>query len=46
MADEYILGDVKVGEDHRLLVDGGDAERLRRLGVGNSHRLAVQQDRA
>ena len=39
VADEDVLGDREVGEDHRLLVDGGDAEALRVLGGGDADRL-------
>ena len=41
VADEDVLGDRQVGEDHRLLVDGGDAEALGILGRGDADRLAI-----
>jgi hypothetical protein len=44
VADEDVFRHVEVGEDHRLLVDGGDAQRLRLLRVADVHRLAVDQD--
>ena len=46
VADEDVLGHAEVGEDQRLLVDGGDAPAL---GVGRAARgrgLAVDQDLA
>ena len=39
VADEDVLRDRQVGEDHRFLVDGGDAEALRILGGGDADRL-------
>ena len=46
VADEDVLGDGEVREDHRLLVDGGDAEALRVLGGGDADRRAVDADLA
>ncbi len=46
VADEDVLGDRQVREDHRLLVDGGDAEALRILGGGDADRRAVDADLA
>ena len=47
MADEDVLGDRQVGEDHRLLVDGGDAEALRVLrGLAGRDRRPVDADLA
>ncbi len=44
MADEDVLGDVQIGEDHRLLIDGGNAVSLCLLRVMNLHGLPIQQD--
>ena len=46
VADEDVLGDRQVREDHRLLVDGRDAEALRVLGGGDADRRAIDADLA
>ena len=46
MADEDVLGDRQVGEDHRLLVDRDDPQRLRIEGARDRARLAVDHDLA
>ena len=46
MADEDVLRDRQVGEDHRLLVDRDDPERLRVEGAGDRSRLTVDDDLA
>ena len=46
VADEDVFGDRQVREDHRLLVDGSDAEALRILRGGDADRRAVDEDLA
>ena len=46
VADEDVLGHAQIGEDQRLLVDGGDAEPLGVGGVAGRHGRAVDQDLA
>ena len=46
VTDEDVLRDREIGEDHRLLVDGRDAEPLRVLGRGDADRLTVDADLA
>ena len=46
MADEDVFGHVQIGEDHRLLVDGGNAVGLRVYGVAHANGLAIEQDSA
>jgi hypothetical protein len=46
VADEDVLGDRQVRENHRLLIDRGDAEALRILGGGDADRRAVDEDLA
>ncbi len=44
MADEDVLGDGEVGENHRLLVHRGDPEGLRFEGARHAHHAAVDKD--
>ena len=44
MADEDVLGDRQVGEDHGLLVDRRDTQPLGILGRRHPDRLAVDED--
>ena len=46
VADEDVLGDRQVGEDHRLLVDGRDTQPLGILGRCHPDRLTVHEDLA
>ena len=44
VGDEDVLGDVEVGEDEGLLVDGGESVGLGLLGVGEVHGPALHPD--
>ena len=46
MADEDVLGDRQVGEDHRLLVDRDDPQCLRIEGARDRSRLTVDDELA
>ena len=42
-AHQDVFGDVEVGEEARLLVDGGDAVFLRLARAGEADRLSVEE---
>src|SRR5207245_4480009 len=44
MADEDVLGDGEVGEDHRLLIHRGDPEGLRLERASHAHQTAVDME--
>ena len=44
MADEDVLGDGEVGEDHRLLIHRGDPEGLRLEGASHAHQTSVDME--
>ena len=46
VADENVLGDVEIGKQQRLLIDGGDAQPLRLGGAADRDRPAGQKDLA
>ena len=46
MTDENVLGDIEIGKQQRLLINGGDAQALRLGGAANRDRPARQKQLA